>query len=369
MIAPPSQADYKMRIKSADGTLLAEVTDFLELAYVKKVNQPGLATAILDGDHAVVSLLEHKSQIEVWRRNLAHEIDWYCDFYGLFLDDDRKYTDHGLFTMRCPGQMWFLSTRIVAWYADTADRSAFTSEKAETIMKTLVSYNAGASATTGNGRIRTGTITGISVEADGANGNTLDWYCAWENLLETLQKLTRVAGGDFDLIKTGAQAWEFRWYTGQRGSDRSTTVIFALERGNMASPQCRRNRIDERTVAIVGGQGTAGDREVVTRTGDDYSASNDVEVFVQANASGSTSALNATGDAKLDELRSRQTFTFDVLQTPSCLYGKHYCVDGALGDLATARYQDVEETVKIAMVTVSVKPTGEEVIEPIAEAV
>jgi hypothetical protein len=220
----------------------------------------------------------------------------------------------------------------VAWKAGTASRSVFTSDPAETIMKTLVSYNAGSAATTGHGRIRTGTITGISTAADGADGTVTDWYCAYDNLLETLQKLARIAGGDFDLVKTGAQAWEFEFYTTRLGTDRSATVIFSLEYDNMSNPRFVTQRLSEATVALVGGQGEGSLRQVVTRTGANYAAGNDIEIFVDARDAGSTAGLNAKGDTVLEERRAYDQFDFDVLQTAVSLYGKHYF----LGDLVTA---------------------------------
>ena len=357
-------ASYKLRFYSTAGLLLADVTDFWELSYTKRVNTPGMLTFKLREDHAAVALLEHKSQVEVWRRNQKQDIDWYCDFYGLYLDQDRSYTDRAIFVANCPGQMWFLDTRYVAWFAATADRTRFTSDPAETIMKTLVDYNACANATTGNGRRRNGAIIGLSIQADGANGNTLNWNCAWRNLLTTLQALALVGGGDFDLIKTAAQAWQFRWYTGQRGTDRSATVIFALERGNMANPYYRYDRIGEKTVAIVGGQGEEDDRDVVIRTGDDYAAGNDVEVFVDARQCSVTAGYNAAGDKRLDELQARDEFGFDVVQTPACLYGDvaaggHY----ELGDLVKARAFGIEKTHKFVGVTVTLDENGNETID------
>lgn len=357
-------ASYKLRLHSAAGALVAEVTDFWELSYTKRVNAPGMLRFKLSADHAAVALLENRSQIEVHRRNQDLGIAWYCDFYGLYLDQHRTYTDRATFVANCPGQMWFLSTRIAAWYAKTADRTAFTSDPVETIMKTLVDYNACANATTGNGRLRDGAITGLSIQADGANGNTRDWNCAWRNLLATLQALALVGGGDFDLIKTAAQAWQFRWYTGQRGTDRSATVTFAMGRGNMANPHYRHNRIGEKTAAIVGGEGEESSRDVVIRTGADYAAGNDVEVFIQATDRSTTAGYNAAGDKRLDELQARDTFGFDVVQTPACLYGDvtaggHY----ELGDLVTARAFGIEETHKLVAVTITLRADGNETID------
>lgn len=360
VLREPGASFYKLRFYSAAGALVAEIVNFEELCYAKRVNSPGLCTFTLDGDHAAIDLLEHRSQIEVWRANPNQQLDWHCDFYGLYLSPNRFQSERNVFTTVCPGQMWLLGTRYVAWYADTADRTKFASDPAETIMKTLVDYNACANATTGNGRLRNGAITGLSIQTDGGRGNSLDWNCAWRNLLTTLQGLALVAGGDFDLIKTAAQAWKFRWYTGQRGDDRSASVVFARERGNMMHPHYRHDRLNEKTVAIVGGQGEKGERDIVIRTGDDYSASNDVEIFVDAKNRATTAGYNAAGDKRLSELQARQEFSFEVVQTPSCFYGQVASGgDYELGDLTTARAFGVECEPKVVGVTVTVIPAAD----------
>jgi hypothetical protein len=361
---------YKVLIKNVAGTLQAEVTDFLHLNYTKAVNAPGLASITLVGDHAAVGLLGNNYQIEVWRRNPRHGIDWYCDFYGLFRGQERYYLDQPYFVLHAPGQMSMLSWRVVAWTASTTDRSTFSAEAAETIMKTLVDYNACANATTGNGRERTGTITGLTIQTDAGLGNSIGvWNCAWKNLLQTLQDLARIAGGDFDLIKTGAQAWEFRWYTGQRGAVRTADLTFALAHGNMASPHYRYNRINEKTAAIAAGQGQGAARLIEIRTGDDYSVTNDVEVYYNASSYTTAAGLQAAGDRRLDELKGRQEFSFDVIQSPSSLYGAHYCSNGTMGDLVTASYDDISVTQKIVGVTVTYRRDGHESIDMQTETV
>lgn len=344
-------ATYQVRIKNTAGVLQAVLTDFESLAYTKRVNMPDVASWRLKGDHDSISLHTHRGQVEVWRRYQDEEhdidIDWYADFKGLYLDHEYQYQDRDVFTARAYGTNWLLATRWIAWYASTTNRTKFTAQPAETILKTLVDYNAGPNATVGNSRLREGAITGLSIEVDGAGGNSLDWTCPWQNLLTNLQSLTRVAGGDFDLVRTGATTVEFRWYLGQLGTDRSATVIFALERGNMANPRYRYNRADEKTAVIVAGQGDLDDRATVVRTSADYSASNDVEGFKDARNWDSTSGLNSAGDQYLDEKRAAQELIFDVLQTPASLYGSHYF----LGDLVTARYHTTL-TQKIVGVTV-----------------
>lgn len=357
-------SSYKLRFYSPAGVLIAETSDFWHLGYAKRVNYPGLLTFNMRGDHAAVALLENRSRVEVWRRNQRRGIPWYRDLGGLYLSQERQYTDRDIFTAYCPGYLWLLSTRIIAWYAGTANRTTFTAVPAETIMKTLVQYNAAGSATTGNGRLRAGWIPNLGYDPDNAQGNALSWNCAYKNLLTELQDLALVGGGDFDLLKVGAASWNFKWYTGQRGLDRSATVIFSLDRGNMSNPHYRYGRIGEKTAAVVGGHGETDQRNITVRTGTDFSASNDIEVFVDAGNTKTLVGRQTAGDRRLEELRARDAFSFDVEQTASCLYGGDY----ELGDLVTARAFDVEGTYKIVASTVMLNEDGSDRVDIETEA-
>lgn len=354
--------DHQLRLSDTSGVLQYILTDYLWLSYTKTVNYPGIAQFGLSGDHPAISDLADKWKVEILRRDADNYIPWTSEFEGLYREPEQAGVNPGEFAAIVPGCMSMLDWRVVAWPAGTSNRSYFTSAKAETIMKTLVNYNAGSPATLANGRIRTGTITGLSVEADSALGNTLNWYCAGKPLLKELQELAQVAGGDYDLVRTGANAYQFRWYTGQRGTDRSASVIFAIDRGNMGSPYFRIKRLQERTVAIVAGQGEGSDRDFVVRTGANYSAGNDIEDFVDARnvALGDTSGLNAAGDKELATAEAVEEFGFDVLQTPSSLYGLHYF----FGDLVTALspFTGSAVTRKVRSITISADPGGDEII-------
>lgn len=358
--------EYKVRVYDRTGTLTHEIVDFYALAYSKRVNAPGMLTISLNGAHAVVSTIALDYQVEVWRRSVAEGIAWYCDFYGLFRDAQRAAGDGGnvVATLFCPGQMSLLGRSIVGYRTGVADRSEFTSAKAETIAKTLVLYNATTSGTTGDGRVRDVTLSGISNQADGATGNTLDVACSFQNLLSALQEISAVGGGDFDLIKTGGATWQYRWYAGQRGTDRSASVVFSLAYGNMASPVLRYNAIDERTVAIVGGQGEEDARAVVVRTGANYNAAyNAVETFVDGRNYTTTAGLNAQGDRQLSDSQARVSLEFDVLQTTATTYGQEY----DLGDLVKAVFAEYSATKKIIGVSVSVTLSGETISVEVAD--
>lgn len=280
------------------------------------------------------------------------------DFGGLFRDEERHSDDDGnsIFRAFCPDYLDFLGRAIVAWPANTANRSLFTAAKAETILKTLVAYNAVASAaTTGNGRLRTTDLANITVQADAVGGNTLTFACAQDDLLKALQDVARIGDRDFYMVATGAQAWEFR-VKQYLGTDRSTTVVFALNYGNMSNPILRRNRLTEKTVMIVGGQGVDATRTFEIRTGANYNATyNSTEDFYPATEYTTVAGLDAAGDVRLYELTARDDLTWDIIQTPGSLYGVHYFH----GDLVTGYYEGITATKQILKVSVTFAPSNQ----------
>jgi len=364
---------YRIDVLTPAGIKVAEFTSggwgFLGLAYSKRLNEPGQAKVVLHGLNPRLARWADRGQVEIWRSNKAIGLDWYCDFRGLFLAQRLERTTRDLATLTIPGAKWILGTRIVAWYANTAGRSAFSNAKPETIAKTLVNYNLGSAATTGNGRVRTGTPswTTVTTAPDLARGTNLDWYCAWDNLLTTLQKLSTAAGFDFELNKSGPNSWEFEYYPAL-GVDRTAVLSFSLERDNVVNPVYERDRTEEATVAIVGGKGDNNLRAIRVVTGPDYAADNDSEIFVAEtnypDGINPNSTLDAAGARALEETRTRETFSYEPRQTRGAYYGLDYCVGGVLGDLVRSKFRTVEATQRVVGVTVSADPQqGAESIE------
>ena len=356
-------AEYRIDVRDTTGAKIAEVTDYNWLSYSRRVLEPGIARFELPGNHALVNMLGLDYQIEIWRRNTDMGLAWYADYYGFHrgLELSNK-NSIDLATITAPGQMSLLSRRTIAYYSGTASRTQFTTTAAETICKTLVSYNAGPNALAANSRFRDAVITGLTVEADSARGTTLDWSCANVELLKTLADIARVGGGDFDLLNTGSSTWQFKWYPGQLGADRHTTVLFSVALGNMENPVYTYDRTAEKTVAIVGGAGTGSGRPVIYITGPDYVAgSNDVEEFVNGSSFTTVAGLTAEGNRAMYTDRARQKFTFSALQIPSTYYGLHYF----LGDIVNAGYRTFSSaSEKIMGVTVGF--SGSDLVERIA---
>ncbi len=360
-------AEYYILLKDRVGVNLAYIDDYLDLAYINRVNEPGVCRFTLDGNSTKVSLFTNDCQVEIYRRNPDMNIAWYADFYGLFKDSS-QYTDaegRNFFSAECPGQMSLLARAANLWPAGTANRSTFSAQSAETIMKTLVQYNLNTTyATTGNGRKLTWQTPNISIETDSARGNSLDWNCAWKNVLGELQGIGRhnVGGGDFNLVKTGAATWEFRYYPNQLGTDRSASITFSQTFDNMGVPSLSTARANEATIALIGGRGEGASRATTSQTGVNYNAAtNYIETFLDIANATSTAMLQARGKEILDQMQARSKLKFKPLQTPSTQYGRDYF----LGDLVKAAYQSLTFTLKVMGVSISYRPGGTNNLETV----
>ena len=319
---------------------------YLSLIVRNKRNDIDACEFVIDYSNPDVAALADKDQIEIVRSDPTQAITEYTLFDGIYRDSIVDYKN-GLqtFKARALGYNYLLSWRDIAWPASVTNRTVFSTAKAETILKLLVDYNIGANSLASNGRIVDGALTGFTIEADGAHGNTLSLAVSNENLLDALKKIVPKAGGDFAVVRTGATTFQFKWYTGQLGTDRSTgaaAVVFSLDRGNMDNPTLSQIRSAERTKAIIGGTGEDSARVFTTKTGPNYNAStNNIEMFVDGRNSGvNTTVLQGLGEVKLEELKFRNKLDYDVLQIDSCQIDKHYF----LGDKITAVFGGVSVT-------------------------
>jgi len=335
----------------------------LRLAYRKEVNAPGWFRVDLPGAHPDYPTYTDKDQVQILRRPPGG--DFAPDFEGIFRDEEVADDEYGQDTasLSGPGALGRLAWYHVLYYADTANQTVFTSTASETVLKRLVRFNATtAEATTANGRLRNAPDYAVSAAADAAGGNVISVRPgAYRNLLQALQRVQPITGLDFDLIRAGANAWEFRAYAGQRGTDRRSTLTFSRELGTMRNVTYAVQRSAERTVAAVGGKGEGAAREVVIRaTGPNYAAGNDIETWVEATDAdaGATAVLNARGDAALDDLAARPTFDFAIAPTESVRYG----VDFEVGDLCRARHPRIGVIdVQIMAVEVEAELDGERI--------
>jgi len=346
---PPA---VQVRVKTAAGALagvmVGDRKGFYSLSYERRVNSPGAfgmylartADETLDTYLARVNLFELDGQIEVWWRWPEYDIDWALDFEGFVRDINQSTTIDGADLAEIGGRGYvdLLSRRII--YATAGSAGANKTGAAETVAKGYVNEQASAGA-------GARAFTGLAMQADAATGNTVTRKYPYNNLLGAVQEIADIGGGDFDVVGTGAATFQFNWYNGQRGTDRSATVIFSEGRGNMGSPSLNHSRHAEVNAVLVAGQGEGASRMTTWRTDAAriaLSTWNRCERFLDQRQESAAGGLNSAGDIALDEGEPKKVLSFQVLQVPSCLLGSHYF----FGDLVTASYRGVSATKQIA---------------------
>jgi len=357
-------AYYKIHVLTVSGILLAEVDNFRELAYTNMVNSPGIAEIVMNGTANNTQYMVIDNQIEIYRINRRFGInDWQRDFVG-FIRKEQRSTKRGEDTMiiTALGLNELLGRRVNGYYANTGNRSIYTDLPVETVMKTFVQYNCGSDAVTLptiSGRVRNGELPNFTVETDQARGVIISWANAWKPVLRDLQDLADTYTVDFQVSKVGPANWSFEVYPFQLGTDRTSEITFALENNNMTDPEYVYDATEQKTIAIAAGEGEEAERQIVIQSGIGFGIDNDREVFTDARGNqDNPDVLSSAAASNLKQNEAREEFKFQVLQTFSSYYGKHYF----LGDRVKSQYKGRGFIQKIVGVTVQYDRTNLETI-------
>lgn len=344
---------WQIRLKSAAGALVGVIDDYDSCYFVNQVNTPGAFGIDLDASSSKCALFELDGQVEFWRRDQELSDSWTLEGEYLFRGATHVEREDGAVVYRASGVGYasLLNRRIIAASAGSA--GAAKSGKAETVAKAFVEEQCGPTA-------GARALSGFSAEADGAHGNDVTLARAYRKVLEVVQEIASIGGGDFAVVGSGAATFQFRWYNGQLGTDKHVTVIFQPELGNMVKPMLVEHRHEEITAVLVGGQGEGALRTATWRTDAAriaLSPWNRIELFRDQRQESDADGLNSTGDAALEEGTPRPGLTFQVVQTPGCAYREHY----TLGDLVTAKFLSYSQTHQIVRVSVTVNKDGEQI--------
>lgn len=374
-------ARYEVILKDNTGTIVVRFDDFQNLRYTKRVNDIHSWAIQLNQNHPAVSLFELDGQIEVYRSDVQNGIAKYLDFEGIFRTPVNQLFENGneIFTAYGSGYNEFLLRRQI-WYFSGHVDMLINNDPAETAMKTFVNLNLGPSADAGpnqarNGVAETGTavMTGLSIEADGADGDLWSGSRAWRSLFLVLQEIAEDTETFFDIVGVGDALYEFRFYENQRGEDRSVTgldsvtglngagnipVIFSVPLGNIQSMAHSVNRSDEVTVMVVLGQGLGEGRDtsfVQDAVAKADSPINRREGTFNSSEQSGPDFYSPIANRELNRRAKKTNFSFSPLAQSSVLLGRDY----NWGDLITARYLDEEFNLFIAEMSVMVAGASE----------
>ena len=368
-------ARYQIILRDQAGAQVAMFTTWRSLLYSLRLNDVGTYQLEIDGDLPIINSFVLDGQVEIRRRDqdASPAIEWYTDFAGFHRTEARRHDDRGasIYTSSGVDYKHLLSRRAILFRDTTAGAGKL--GPGETVMKEYVNENAGPGAVSPP-RIFAGVFPSFTIQPDGAAGATWEGNKPYRPLLATLREIADATQVDFDIVATAPATFQFQAQAEPLGRDLTTTgldpvtglnaagnppLVFSLDYDNMGQPNYALHRIQEITAAIVLGQGAEGNRVLVERTSPDAADSpwNRTEAIKNANQDENAAALNARGDAFLQELQARETFSFDALQVPSTRYGRDYF----MGDKVTARYQTIERNFQIKGVTVRVQEGVEEI--------
>lgn len=354
---------YSMRVYRGTSyfTYLDLVDDFVSLSYTKKKNAPGYMTATFNAENGIFDTLQLDDEILLYRSNLSPAILLYdlYEYAGIFRGTTQRLTEQGEeITIHCPDLHYVLQKTIIAHKAGQADVTTWTTKRVDKIIENLIGTNFPLPSSTPPilaSRLIPATTKAFAV-APTAYGSFINYSASYKSILEVIQEL--IAIDDLD-VRVGNNTGFYELALAPiLGTDRSTTVFFWLERGNMVQPVLDKRREDEPTQALVGGQGEGTARATALRTSANYAnPTNHSEMFVDARHLNNTTAMDALGDSKLAERVYRPNLTFQAQQTDKCYYGQHY----RHGDHITAIYGGEQVIKQIVGVTVNIDANGESV--------
>jgi hypothetical protein len=372
LLSVEQTAAYEVWLCTDLGQRLA-LLDTAWFEYSLVVNGVGAFTVMIAGDAIPESMLDVDRQVQFWRRPVGSG-SLALDQIGFLRKWEYSTDDSGITRLKLmgPDVNDLLRRRIVAYAAGTANAAMNTT--ADNGLKDLFETNYLADATDADREIQ---ANGVTVQGNLSDGPTIEKAFSWRSVLQVMQEIalaSRTAGNEvfFAVIWTGIDEndvvqFQFRTWTGQPGKDRTwpdgdNPVVFGLEWGNLISPRLVVDHSDEINYVYAGGQGEGTDRlivEVSDTTRIARSVWNRREGFKDARSEATTNGVTAMGNALLAEMRPRERFSGQIVDTEETPYGRAW----HFGDRVSAVYIGRQFDEIIRTVYVSVNEGGREIIK------
>lgn len=220
---------------------------------------------------------------------------------------------------------------------------------AETVMKAYITANIGADAPA----LRK--VTGLSVETDGARGDSVTYSARFETLQEVMEAVATVSGLGFTVEQEGS-GLVFKVY---QPADRSGFVRLDLQNGRLKRSEYTYSQ-PLATRAIVGGSGSGELRVFLERTNTEATTAETawgrrVEKFLDQRSTDLTAELRQAGDELLaTDGKTQISVSISPSDDQTMLFG----VDWNLGDKVTCVVGDTEITQIVSEVGLLIKPDG-----------
>ena len=357
---------YRVDIENTLGEKIITYTGtgdgFISLSYSPRISDKGNYQLTLSGFDPRVRLIKEDYLIRVYMDDNAEGIVWLNVFNGIHktFTDQQAENGNETFTSFGPSLEEILDKSYILYTAGSAqaEKSAVSS----TAMYEFVKENVGSLATLANGRQIAGTNP-ITNGVDSGEGPLWDDTAPWKNLLVTLKKIREYSISQDDQIDFSVSylgAYTFQFNAGKLGTDRTTAglsatsnglngagyppVIFGPLQGNVESYIRSKSRFNEANTVLALGQGTGALRD--TASAQDALAATvspiaQREMVTNAVNSTDTAKLQTVADAKLEERKADEKFTFTPRRGAQILWRDYF-----IGDFITGEDKDGNRTDK-----------------------
>lgn len=352
---------YTMNVYDSSGTLQAVVTNFLTLSISKQLNAVDMLQYSIDAGTYSAQFMDMGAFVSIYRQDVELGIPNTLEFSGIIRKLVTVKQLRTKIIVTAVGWLALLANRIIAYKSTAANSAVFTASPAETILKNLFVRNIGANATTANGRLLDGRVTGMSTAPSAGTGTALTLKCSMQPLLKTMQEVAYSGGLAFTLTYTAPATWTFTTYVGQIGTDRTSTITLSVSTGTVATIQQTQDYISDFNTVIVGGNGTENAKQFSVRPAVPSTGISLRETYVDAkNQQNATAAyLQQFGTKTLAiQSRKRVSYSVDVLQTSEMRYGRDYF----FGDKINVAWGGSVVPQYVVGVGIEWKSTGDEVI-------
>lgn len=245
-------------------------------------------------------------------------------------------------TIICVHPNHLLARRVVA--ADEGSAEADKAAAADDAIKAYVRENF-VSATDAT---RNWASSLFAVEGNTTAGPTISKAASYRTVLTTCQEIAAAASANgtytnFDVAGAERSAFRLRTYTGQRGTDRSSTsgnpLIISARMGQFDTVALEENWIDLANAVFAGGSGRLDERQT-TFVSDTASIAESpygrIEWFQNAGGTTDATVLNDEAMRALREHRARIVFTGVVRDTEAATFMEEYdWGDRVVGEFAS----------------------------------
>jgi hypothetical protein len=377
-------ATYTIWLSSPTGERIAVLDRFVRLEYRRRVNDAGFGMGLFGRvsypftlmlswpslPPSLVRLFQRDYRLEVWRSVDGGLLELDTETVWFIAQVVQRVTGRGerVLIVHAEPATSLLSRRIVA--SASGGSRAQKSGPADDLIRAIVREHFGSAA--GTERDVSAWLTIPTEGEDRSGGASVSKAFAWRNVLTVLQELAEASAEAgiplfFDVVAPTPSTLRFETYAQVRGTDHSRgnsrgmePVVLSVETGTLTDVVRSVEWREEITAVYVGGQGARESRAVVEVSDAARAARvpfGRCEVLHDARQVAMTEGLTSEGHTRLREGQPAVTFSAQVVNRPSALYGVHW----RFGDRVTAEFEGEVLTCRVDQVQVVVTRDGEKV--------